>query len=177
MVSIKVMSTPIVKDILNKYDVNKLLTTIPRDYTIHSKALETYLNKIDTAQVIQIQLELSDDSFTYLKGLSSNHNTTPSNILNYLIEMVADCSKIQSKQVAHALDSYYYMFAEASNRNSTHPHHEYYRSLFRKFSDLYELYYYEFDAPVTLSDEHIATFLTLSSDGQALVREINSKRD
>ena len=108
MVSIKVMSTPIVKDILHKYDVNKLLTTIPRDYTIHSKALETYLNKIDNP----IQLELSDDSFTYLKGLSSNHNTTPSNILNYLIEMVADCSKIQSKQVSHALDSYYYMFAD-----------------------------------------------------------------
>ena len=175
MVSIKVMSTPIVKDILNKYDVNKLLTTILQDYTIHSKALETYLNKIDTAQVIQIQLELSDDSFTYLKGLSSNHNTTPSNILNYLIEMVADCSKIQSKQVSHALDSYYYMFAEASNRNSTH--RDYYVSLFKKFSELYELYYYEFDAPVTLSDERIAMFLTLSSDGQALVREIEKQRD
>lgn len=167
-----------VKNILDKYDINALITrTIPEKYLISKKILNIYKTK--TKFDTPVTITLTDAATQVLKSLADNYPTYSHNeILSYLIENVCDASKIQSKQVAHALDSYYYMFAEASNRNSTHPHHEYYRSLFRKFSDLYELYFYHDTlTPVTLSDEHIATFLTLSSDGQALVREIDSKRD
>ena len=167
-----------VKNILDKYDINALITrTIPEKYLISKKILNIYKTK--TKFDTPVTITLTDAATQVLKSLADNYPTYSHNeILSYLIENVCDASKIQSKQVAHALDSYYYMFAEASNRNSAH--HDYYRSLFRKFS---ELYFYDTPTstptptPVSLSDEHIATFLTLSSDGQALVREINNKRD
>lgn len=96
-----------VKDILQRYDINALITrTIPEDYSIPSASLEIYKTK--TKFNSPVTLEMNDETVSKLKLYSSNYpNYSHAEILSYLIENVCDLSKIHTKDIAEALNQYY----------------------------------------------------------------------
>ena len=96
-----------VKDILQRYDINALITrTIPEDYSIPSASLEIY--KIKTKFNSPVTLEMNDETVSKLKLYSSNYpNYSHAEILSYLIENVCDLSKIHTKDISEALQTYY----------------------------------------------------------------------
>ena len=101
--------TKSVKEILNKYDANDLLSTIPCNYNIHEAVINIYSKKIkDTITVSNQELELSEQNQQLLQSFADNLNTTKSLVFNFLIETVADCGKVNTKNIKHALDCYYY---------------------------------------------------------------------
>lgn len=96
-----------VKDILDRYDVNTLITcTIPKNYSIPSVALEVYRtkSKFNTS----VSLEMNNDAQEMLTTIGRNYpDYAHTEILSYLIEMVCDLSKAHTKNIADALDKYY----------------------------------------------------------------------
>lgn len=96
-----------VKDVLQRYDINSLITrTIPKDYSIPSASLGIYKNKTKFDSLTT--LELNEDADTILKNLKNNYpDYKRSEILSYLIDNVCDLSKIHTKDISEALDKYY----------------------------------------------------------------------
>lgn len=96
-----------VKNILDKYDINALITrTIPKKYLISNTILNIYKTK--TKFDTPVTITLTDAATQVLKSLADNYPTYSHNeILSYLIENVCDASKIQSKDISEALNKYY----------------------------------------------------------------------
>lgn len=105
-----------VKDILDRYDINALLTrTLPTSHPINDRSIELYRSRsrFDTPTPIA----LTPASIQVLKSYVSNHPDYEHNvILAYLLEMVCDVSKIQTKQVATVIDAYYKLLNDKSRR-------------------------------------------------------------
>lgn len=96
-----------VKDLLERYDINSLITrTIPDNYSIPSASLEIYKTK--TKFNSPVTLEMNDETVSKLKLYSSNYpDYSHAEILSYLIDNVCDLSKIHTKDISEALDKYY----------------------------------------------------------------------
>ena len=105
-----------VKDILDRYDVNALLTrALPEQSPSNNYSIELYKSKskFDTPTPVA----LTPASMHVLKSYASNHpNFKRSVILAYLLEMVCDVSKIQTKQVAAVIDAYYKLLNDKSRK-------------------------------------------------------------
>ena len=113
-----------VKDILDRYDVNALLTrALPeqspsgtnKNKNTNNYSIELYKSKskFDTPTPVA----LTPASIRVLKSYASNHpDYEHSVILAYLLEMVCDVSKIQTKQVAAVLDAYYKLLNDKSRK-------------------------------------------------------------
>ena len=97
-----------VSHVLNKYDINDLLTrAIPNDYSLSNSAyLEIY--KIKTKFDTPVTITLTDAATQILKSFADNYpNYTHIEILSYLIETVCDLSKVHTKDISEALNKYY----------------------------------------------------------------------
>ena len=97
-----------VSHVLNKYDINDLLTrAIPNDYSLSNSAyLEIY--KIKTKFDTPVTITLTDAATQTLKSFADNYpNYTHIEILSYLIETVCDLSKVHTKDISEALNKYY----------------------------------------------------------------------
>ena len=105
-----------VKDILDRYDVNALLTrALPEQSPSNNYSIELYKSKskFDTPTPVA----LTPASMRVLKSYASNHpDFKRSVILAYLLEMVCDVSKIQTKQVAAVIDAYYKLLNDKSRK-------------------------------------------------------------
>ena len=105
-----------VKEILDRYDVNALLTrAIPEQSPLNNYSIELYKSKsrFDTPTPVA----LTPASIRVLKSYASNHpDYEHSVILAYLLEMVCDVSKIQTKQVAAVIDAYYKLLNDKSRK-------------------------------------------------------------
>lgn len=105
-----------VKDILDRYDVNALLTrALPEQSPSNNYSIELYKSKskFDTPTPVA----LTPASIRVLKSYASNHpDYEHSVILAYLLEMVCDVSKIQTKQVAAVIDAYYKLLNDKSRK-------------------------------------------------------------
>lgn len=97
-----------IKDILDKYDINDLLTyAIPKDYHI-PKATYLEIYKIKTKFDTPVTITLTNAATQVLKSFADNYPTYSHNeILSYLIENVCDLSKIHTKDISKALNKYY----------------------------------------------------------------------
>ena len=96
-----------VKDVLERYDINSLITrTIPKDYSIPGASLEIYKTKTKFDSLITLDMDETTDEI--LKNLNNNYpGYKRSEILSYLIDNVCDLSKIHTKDIAEALQTYY----------------------------------------------------------------------
>ena len=161
---IEINITPEVKDILDKYDTEGLLNTIPRGYQIPSTALAVYSKTAKPSSSATLII-ISEASEQYLTATAQNLNVPISLVFNFLIETVVDCGKIQTKAITRALDNYYKVMLNASK------HDEKSEILFKKVLDGYaESGFYDYYQ--CLSEQGIADFLTISEEGKALVDEI-----
>lgn len=154
------------KDILDKYDAEQLLNTIPNDYQLTESSLKLYDNKVKILP-LPINISLSEETIARLTAISNNTNAPIALVFNFLIENVANCGKIQTKKVAHALDNYYKV---ALNHNDP--------ILGELLSQILDGYANSgfYDAEEGLSEKGIADFLTLSDEGKQLVQEIDKLR-
>ena len=165
--------------ILNHYDINSLLTTVPSDYTLYANALKIYQSKIKPSALTEIKTDdLTKSSKEFIKNLilrSNLPNSIPNSIiLSYLIECVCDCGKINTKDITRALNNYYSLFEKARHNEKAH-------KLFNKLLDEYSnsgFYIHENKDKKKetegLSTEGIAYFLTLSPNGRLIVNEIEN---
>ena len=161
---IEINITPEVKDILDKYDTEGLLNTIPRGYQIPSTALAVYSKTAKPSSSATLVI-ISEASEQHLTATAQNLNVPISLVFNFLIETVVDCGKIQTKAITRALDNYYKVMLNASK------HDEKSEILFKKVLDGYaESGFYDYYQ--CLSEQGIADFLTISEEGKALVDEI-----
>lgn len=145
--------TPEVKDILNKYDVNKVLSTIPKDYEVTLSALASYNRTIKETEIIKIN-DLSEENHNWLSAIAKNNNTSFALVFNFLIECVANLGKITSKKVSEALNCYYLAVIDASRGNN------YFLSKILEGYVQSGFYYEE----IGLSEEGIANFLTITKE-------------
>lgn len=160
---IEINITPEVKDILDKYDTEKLLKTIPKDYQIASTALAVYSRTVKS-DLSPALITISEASEQYLNATAQNLNAPISLVFNFLIETVADCGKIQTKAITRALDNYYKVASNSFDDEKS-------KNLFKKVLDGYsESGFYDYHQ--CLSEQGIADYLTISSEGKALVDEI-----
>ena len=160
---IEINITQEVKDILDKYDTEKLLKTIPKDYQIAPTALTIYTR---TAKPLPspVLVTLSDETINHLNSIAQNHNAELDIIFNFLIETVADCGKIQTKAITRALNNYYKVASNSFDDEKS-------KTLFKKVLDGYsESGFYDYYQ--CLSEQGIADFLTISGEGKALVDEM-----
>lgn len=136
-----------VKEILDDYDADALLRTVPYDYKLNPTTVRSYSSKVKSTTPISITLtsQIQD----WINAMAENHNIPFSLLFNFLIETVANCGKIHTKKIKQALDCYYYAAA-----------HD--RPLFSQILSEYALsgFYKE---ETGLSEEHIAYFLATSS--------------
>ena len=160
---IEINITPEVKDILSKYDTERLLNTIPRGYQITPTALMIYSRtaKPDPSPTL---ITISEASEQYLNATAQNLNAPISLVFNFLIETVVDCGKIQTKAITRALNNYYEVASNSFDDEKS-------KTLFKKVLDGYSNSGF-YDYHQCLSEEGIADFLTISSEGKALVDEI-----
>ena len=144
-----------VKDILQRYDINALVTrTIPEDYSIPSASLEIYKTK--TKFNSPVTLEMNDETISKLKLYSSNYpNYSHAEILSYLIENVCDLSKIHTKDISKALNRYYEIAA-------TNP--DLHTDILEAYSN--SLYY---SSNTGLTEESLAYFL-ISSERTRIIK-------
>lgn len=144
-----------VKDILQVYDENDLLRTIPNNYKVDSLTLKSYAKRCKPTQ--SVQLNLTESHINFLTALAENNNIPLSLLFNFLIENVADCGKIHTKRIKQALDCYYY----ALNHD---------KSLFSRILEGYSNsgFYYTEETKTKpnpgLNEEGVAYFLTLSEE-------------
>lgn len=141
------MITNVTKDVLQLYDENDLLRTIPNNYKLNSLILKSYSKHCKPTQLVE--LNLTESHINFLTALAQNANAPFSLVFNFLIETVADCGKIHTKRIKQALDCYYYAVA-----------HD--KELFSKILSEYALSnFYKED--VGLSEEGVAYFLATST--------------
>ena len=158
-----------VKNILDKYDINDLLTrTIPKDYSIPSASLEIYKNKTKFNSLTT--LEINETTDETLKNLNNNYpEYKRSEILSYLIENVCDLSKIHTKDISEALNKYYEIASSDPKRHT---------AILNAYAD--SLYYQDphtdSETGITtggLDEESLAYFL-ISSE-RTIIIKINKK--
>lgn len=151
-IKIKIKTSKTAKDILDRYDVNDLLTcAIPKDHRIIDAYVDVYIRatKFDTPIII----ELNDEAKSQLKTISSNYpNFKQNEFLSYLIEVVCNVSKINTKNINHALNSYYTLFGKAS-RHSSNPNHDMFQKLFQKLLNAYSDSEFSWKV-IEVEDEH-----------------------
>lgn len=149
------MVTNSTKDILQVYDENDLLRTIPNNYKVDSLTLKSYAKRCKPTQ--SVQLNLTESHINFLTALAENNNIPLSLLFNFLIETVANCGKIHTKRIKQALDCYYY----ALNHDKT---------LFSRILEGYSNsgFYYTEETKTKpnpgLNEEGVAYFLTLSEE-------------
>lgn len=137
-----------VKDILQLYDENDLLGTIPNDYKVDSLVLKLYAKRCEPTQ--SIELNLTESHINFLTTLAENANAPLSLLFNFLVETVADCGKINTRRVNRALNFYY----DAAANNPT---------LHKKILDAFaDSIFYSNDRG--LNDEDVAKFLIISEE-------------
>ena len=143
----EIMVTNTTKDVLQLYDENDLLRTIPNNYKVDSLVLKSYAKRCKPTQ--SVELNLTESHIDFLTALAQNANAPLSLLFNFLIETVADCGKIHTKRIKQALDCYYYAAA-----------HD--KALFSQILSEYALSdFYKED--IGLSEEGVAYFLATSS--------------
>lgn len=143
----KIKVTNSVKEILNDYDADELLRTVPYDYKLDLTTVHLYSSKVKPTTSISITLTTQIQD--WLTAMAKNHNIPFSLLFNFLIETVANCGKIHTKCIKQALDCYYYAVA-----------HD--KSLFSQILSEYALSdFYKED--VGLLEEGVAYFLATSS--------------
>ena len=140
--------SPEAKNILEIYDENDLLRTIPNDYKLDSNMLNIYKKRIKS--LVSVQINLSSDRHTQLESYADNANAPMSLVFSFLIETVADCGKIQTKAISRALDCYYY----ALNND---------KKLFSRILEEYSNSSF-YNKEIGLSEEGVAKFLTISDE-------------
>lgn len=144
-----------VKGILQLYDENDLLRTIPNNYKVDSSTLKSYAKRCKPTQ--SVELNLTESHINFLTALAENNNIPLSLLFNFLIETVANCGKINTKNIKQALDCYYYAVA-----------HD--KTLFSRILEGYSNsgFYYTEKTKTTpnpgLNEEGVACFLTLSEE-------------
>ena len=143
----KIKVTNSVEEILNDYDADDLLRTVPYDYRLDRAVVHSYSNKVKPTATISITL--TTQILDWISAMAENNNIPLSLLFNFLIETVANCGKIHTKKIKQALDCYYYAAA-----------HD--KSLFSQILSEYALsdFYKE---ETGLSEEGVAYFLATSS--------------
>ena len=143
----KIKVTNSVKEILNDYDADDLLRTVPYNYKLDHATVHSYSNKVKPTTSISITL--TTQILDWISAMAENNNIPLSLLFNFLIETVANCGKIHTKKIKQALDCYYYAAA-----------HD--KSLFSQILSEYALsdFYKE---ETGLSEEGVAYFLATSS--------------
>ena len=143
----KIKVTNSVKEILNDYDADDLLRTVPYDYRLDLDTVHSYSNKVKPTATISITL--TTQILDWITAMAENNNIPLSLLFNFLIETVANCGKVHTKRIKQALDCYYYAAA-----------HD--KALFSQILSEYALSdFYKED--VRLSEEGVAYFLATSS--------------
>lgn len=152
---LEIKVTLTVEDILNQYDINDLIRTIPHNYKIIPQTLNSYVKHSKPIKSISINLSEQNDNF--ITAMARNINAPIELIINFLIETVVDCGKINTKNIKQALDCYYYAAA-----------HD--KSLFSRILEGYSNsgFYYTEETKAKpnpgLNEEGVACFLTLSEE-------------
>lgn len=143
----KIKVTNSVKEILNDYDADELLRTVPYNYKLDLTTVHSYSSKVKSTTPISITL--TTQILDWLTAMAENNNIPFSLLFNFLVETVANCGKIHTKRIKQALDCYYYAAA-----------HD--KSLFSQILNEYALsdFYKE---ETGLSEEGVAYFLATSS--------------
>lgn len=143
---LKIKITTSTKEIINNYDADDLLRTIPYDYRLNQATLNLYKAK----PAITSSITLTEQIYNWLNAMAKNNNIPFSLLFNFLIETIADCGKTHTKKIKQALDCYYYAVA-----------HD--KSLFSQILSGYALSGF-YNENVGLSEEGVAYFLATSSE-------------
>lgn len=150
--------TETVNDILARYDADDLLRTVPYDIQINHETVRVYQSKNKPTK--NITLTLSEQMHDWLTALSENNNIPIAPLFNFLIEVIANCGRVNTKDIKHALDCYYYSAA-----------HD--KTLFSRILSAYaESDFYDPDEG--LSEEGVAYFLATSETGRSIVAEYDN---
>lgn len=154
------------KNLLDSYETEPLLRTVSGSYSINPIALKLYSERAHILPSPSL-ITLSNKTYDRLVAMSQNLNAPIDLIFNFLIETVADCSKIQTKKVAHALENYYKLVVNHDDQVCG--------PLLSRILEEYgnSGFYNEEEG---LSEEGIANFLTLSEEGKNIVQEIDKLR-
>ena len=105
---IKTKVTPSVKEILDMYDAEDILEQFyinADSINLNINIINAYINKIKSTS--EITITLSEQIQSWLNDLATSLNIKFAQLLNFLIEIQADLSKINSKKVKQALNFYY----------------------------------------------------------------------
>ena len=105
----KIKVTNSVEEILNDYDADDLLRTVPYDYRPDLDTVHSYSNKVKPTATISITL--TTQILDWITAMAENNNIPLSLLFNFLIETVANCGKVHTKRIKQALDCYYYAAA------------------------------------------------------------------
>lgn len=163
---IEVKITKETKDILDIYDTEQLLQTVPYDYQVPISAVKIYSKSV-TPLPSPVLVTLSDETLNRLNSMAQNCNAELDIIFNFLIENVCNCGKIQTKKIAHALENYYKVVVNHEDQVCG----ELLNRIFEEYGN--SGFYNE---KIGLSEEGIANFLTLSEEGKNIVQEIDKLR-
>lgn len=163
---IEVKITKETKDILDIYDTEQLLQTVPYDYQVPISAVKIYLKNVKPLPS-SVLVTLSDETLNRLNSMAQNCNAELDIIFNFLIENVCNCGKIQTKKIAHALENYYKVVVNHEDQVCG-------ELLDRIFEEYGNSGFY--NEKIGLSEEGIANFLTLSEEGKNIVQEIDKLR-
>lgn len=163
---IKVKITEETKNILDIYDTEQLLKTVPYDYQVPISAVKIYSKSV-TPLPSPVLVTLSDETLNRLNSMAQNINVPLNLIFNFLVENVCDCGKIQTKKVAHALENYYKVVVNHEDQVCG--------ELLSRILEGYGNSGF-YDEETGLSEEGIANFLTLSEEGKNIIREIDKLR-
>ena len=172
----KIKVTSSTKDLLDKYDVNKLLTqTLPDDYFEQnhpglSDELKLYKKRIDRLEEFtEIDVSLDSHARSQLNAIASNYDAPFAIVFNYLVSQIAQPQKINTKKIDQALDFYY----NAVNNNPN-----LYLSIINAYAD--SSYYYGIRKDENGKDEEyergvndggIAKFLVFTKEGRELMAQ------
>lgn len=164
MVVKTIPTTEEVKDILDRYDINSLLKTVPNDYNFSN--MKQLKERMETLMITTTTIEVTDETITYLNSIAQNYKMPIPIIITFLVENVCDCGKVQTKKITRALNNYYEITTKAvcdQDQNAR-------RLFIRLLNEYSESVFY--DEQTGLSEKGIANFLTMSREGQALVNDM-----
>lgn len=174
MVRLRLKVSKAVKDILDMYEINKLLGTIPTDYKMNPAYLKVYLSKSNMTEVVDI--ELTDSHLEYLNNMAKNYNIKASEMLAFLVEMVCNCGKINTKAISRAIDNYYSVVNNMWDSSLSEDTRQKYKDLYKELLDEYSESGYgdDKDGNTVLSEEAIVRFLDVTNRGKELQSRIEA---